>query len=188
VDPGLLVIVVGVPATGFVFGLWMWFRDDARRSRRVLRRTRVSAIADLVDGKLACVVGTIEPEGAAQLTSMAAHRTCVAYDTTVYFFPDGDATIPKRVEVERRLVPCFVTDGTGRIRVDAGEAALCNRPVARSDRFEERIIEAGAKVRIVGSVVLEPVLDGNEHAYREGGTTATLTGTAAWPILIDLER
>ena len=44
------------------------------------------------------------------------------------------------------------------------------------------------KIRIVGSVVREPVLDRAEHGYRDGGTTATLTGTASWPILIDVER
>ena len=45
---------------------------------------------------------------------MVAHRSCVAYDTVVYFFRKQNATIPERVEIERRLVPFFVVDGTGR--------------------------------------------------------------------------
>jgi hypothetical protein len=187
VDVGL-VSAIGIPTAGTVaFLVWTWLRNDARRTRRVLRRTRVSPIADLVDGKLACVVGTVELD-AQQLTSMVARRSCVAYDTTVYFFKKENATIPERVEVERRLVPFYVVDDTGRVRIDAAEAALCNRPIARSERFEERIIEPGAKIRIVGSVVLEPVLSRGEHGYREAGTTATLTGTASWPLLIDVER
>jgi hypothetical protein len=63
-----------------------------------------------------------------------------------------------RVEVERRLVPFYIVDATGRARVDAPEAALCNAPIARSERFEERIIENGARIRLVGSVVHEPAL------------------------------
>ena len=73
----------------------------------MLRRARVSKITELVDGQLACVVGTVELDGR-QLTSMVAHRSCVAYDTTVYFFKRTNAGIPERVEVERRLVPFFV--------------------------------------------------------------------------------
>ena len=186
-DVGFLVALLGIPALAAGSVTWMWLSNDARRSRRVLRRTRVSKIADLVDGKLACVVGTVEVEDL-QLTSMVAHRSCVAYDTTVYFFNKENATIPTRVEVERRLVPFFVTDGSGRVRIDAAEAALCNKPIARSERFVERVIEAGMKIRIVGSVVREPVMHSTEQGYREGVTTATITGTANWPLLIDLER
>ena len=184
-DLGFLA-ALGVPALAAGYFVWSRLTDDAWRSRRVLRKTRVSTVAGLVDGKLACVVGTVEPIGP-QLTSMVAHRSCVAYDTTVYFFKTENG-IPERVEIERRLVPFFVTDGTGRVRVDAAEAALCNRPIARSERFVERVIEAGAKIRIVGSVVREPVLDPHEHGYRDGGTTSTLTGTASWPLLIGKPR
>lgn len=185
-DAGILA-ALGIPVLAAGYLAWSWLTNDARRSRRVLRRTRVTKIAELADGKLACVVGTVELDGP-QLTSMVAKRSCVAYDTTVYFFKKENATIPERVEVERRLVPFFVVDDTGRVRVDAAEAALCNRPIARSERYEERVIEAGAKIRIVGSVVREPVLHATEKGYRDGGTDATLTGTANWPLLIDLER
>ena len=75
-------------------------------------------------------------------------------------------------------------NGLGR---DIAEAALCNAPIARSERYEERIIEVGARIRIVGSVVREPALDHAEHSYRELGTTATLVGSAKYPLLIDLE-
>ncbi|MDQ3299309.1 MAG: hypothetical protein M3619_22260, partial [Myxococcota bacterium] len=68
------------------------------------------------------------------------------------------------------------------------QAALCNRPVARSERFEERIIENGDLVRIVGSVVLEPARSATgEHSFREGAWSATITGTASYPLLIDRE-
>ena len=184
---GLILALTGTAALSTGYVAWAWLSEGARRSRRVLRRTKVSKIAELVDGKLACVVGTVEPDGP-QLVSMVARRSCVAYDTTVFFIKRVNVSIPERIEVERRLVPFFVSDGTGRVRVDATEAALCNRPVASSDRYVERVIEAGATIRIVGSVVREPVLDRAEHGYRDGGTDAPRTGTTNWPVLIDVER
>jgi len=119
---------------------------------------------------------------------MVSRRACVAYDTTVQFFRGKDFTVPVRVETERRMVPFFIVDATGRARVDAPEAALCNRPVGRSERYEERIIEAGARIRLVGSVVLDPTRSASgDHGYREGAWTATLTGSTKYPILIDRE-
>ncbi len=186
VDAMLVAMLAPVVAGSALLG-WIWMRDyDARRTRRVLRRARVTPVASLVDGKLACIVGTVEL-GDGELTSMVTRASCVAYDTTVYFFKGQSATFPERVEVERRVMPFFVVDESGRVRVDAAAAALCNAPVARSERYEERIIQVGARVRIVGSVVREPVLDTAEHSYRELGSKATLIGTAKYPLLIDLE-
>ncbi len=168
----------------FVLNAW---RSDARRTRRVLRRVRVSRIADLADGKLACIVGVIELEGE-PLEALVSRRPCVAFETTVQYFRGADFTIPIRVEVTRRMVPFFVSDGTGRVRVDAAQAALCNRPIARSERFEERILENGAKVRLAGSVTLEPTIAAaGERGFRDGALTATITGTAKYPLLVDLE-
>ena len=184
----MLVALLLPLAAGSVLLGWVWLRDlDSRRTRRVLRRARVTPVANLVDGKLACVVGIVE-RGDEELSAMVTHKSCVAYDTTVYFFRGQSAGFPERVEVERRLSPFFVADASGRVWVDAAAAALCNAPVARSERYEERIIEVGARIRIVGSVVREPVLDdGAEHSYRELGSTATLVGTSKYPLLIDLE-
>lgn len=50
-------------------GLW--------RTRRVVRSTKVSPIAELEDGKLACVVGKVELDGDG-LISVVSRRTCVA--------------------------------------------------------------------------------------------------------------
>ncbi|HEY1815056.1 MAG TPA: hypothetical protein VGG74_22065 [Kofleriaceae bacterium] len=186
-DAMLVALLVPVVAGSALLG-WVWLRDlDSRRTRRVLRRARVTPVAELVDGKLACVVGTVEV-GDGELEAMVSRKSCVAYDTTVFFFRGQSAGIPERVEVERRLAPFFVADASGRVRIDAVEAALCNTPIARSERYEERIIEVGAKVRIVGSVVREPVQDNAEHSYRELGSKATLVGSAKYPLLIDLER
>jgi hypothetical protein len=92
------------------------------------------------------------------------------------------------VEVTRRHAACFIVDDSGRARIDAGEFALANRPFMKSERYEERVIENGARVRIVGSVVLDPTMQQHaDHAYREGAWTATITGTSKWPLLIDLE-
>jgi hypothetical protein len=168
----------------FVLNAW---RSDARRTRRVLRRVRVSRIADLADGQLACIVGVVELEGE-PLEALVSRQPCVAFETTVQYFRGADFTIPMRVEVTRRMVPFFVSDGTGRVRVDAAQAALCNRPVARSERFEERILEDGAKIRLAGSVTLEPTIAATgEHGFRDGPLTATITGTAKYPLLIDVE-
>lgn len=185
----LLVLLVPLITAGG-FASWFWYGDDARRTRRVLRKTRVTPVAELVDGQLACVVGIVELEVPELLTSMVTRRRCVAYDTNVYFFSGHSSTMPARVEVERRLIPFFVRDATGVVRIDAAEAALCNRPSAKSERYEERVIEPGATIRIVGSVHLDPTNDHTkERHYRESsGTKATLTGTKKFPLLIDHER
>jgi hypothetical protein len=163
------------------------WRSDARRTRRVLRRARVVPIAELVDGQLACIVGIVEVDDEL-IEAMASGRSCVAYDTTVQYFQGSDFTIPVRAEIVRRIVPFFVVDETGRVRIDAPHAALCNKPVARSERYEERIIEPGATVRIVGSVVLEPARSATgEHGFREGAWSATLTGSLNYPLLVDCE-
>jgi hypothetical protein len=172
----------------FYFALNVW-SSDARRTRRVLRRTRVTPIAELADGMLACVVGTVELDGE-PLTSLITHAPCVAFDTTIQMFRGNDFTVPASVDVTRRMVPFIVADATGRVRIDAPQAALCNKPAARNERFEERVIAPGAVIRIVGSVRIEPdVSRTGEHGYREGGATkATLTGTTKYPLLIDVER
>lgn len=163
------------------------YSSDARRTRRVLRRARVTPIAQLRDGELACIVGTVHFEGE-PLTAVITHTPCVAYDTTIQMFRGNDFSIPERVDVTRKMLPFTVVDATGRVHIDAPEAALCNRPVARSERFEERVIVPGATVRMVGSVRLEPMRSkAGEHGYREGEMQATLTGTASYPLLVDDE-
>jgi hypothetical protein len=169
--------------TYYVLNAW---RSDARRTRRVLRRARVVRIADLVDGQLACIVGVVEREGA-PLEAPVTRWPCVAFDTTVQIFGSADFTIPTRVDVARQMVPFFVSDGTGRVRVDAAQAALCNRPIARSERFEERILEDGARVRLAGSVTLDPTIGRGEHGFRDGALKATITGTSRFPLLVDVE-
>lgn len=173
----------GATLAYFVLDAW---RSDARRTRRVLRRARVVPIADLVDGRLACIVGVVERDGE-PLEALVTRKACVAFDTTVQYFRGADFTIPMRVEVTRRMVPFFVSDGTGRVRVDAAEAALCNRPIAKSERFEERILEEGTTVRLVGSVTLDPTIAKGERGFRDGALKATITGTAKYPLLVDTE-
>ncbi len=148
-------------------GLW--------RTRRVLRRARVSPIAQLEDGKLACVIGRVEVD-AEPLRSILSRRACVAYELVEW-----------HVRVRRRMVPFYVVDATGRARVDAPEAALLQPPVERGETFEERILEPGATIRIVGSVRIEPTAsDASEHGFRDGAKLASLTGTAKYPLLVDV--
>jgi hypothetical protein len=165
------------------------FRTDARRTRRVLRKTRVTPIADLVDNTLACVVGIVELDGE-PLSALITHTPCVAYDTTIQMFVGNDFTVPARVDVTRRLVPFIVRDETGCVRVDAPQAALCNKAVAKTERVEERVIVVGERIRIIGSVRIEPEASTTgEHGYRESGATnATLTGSAKYPLLIDSDH
>lgn len=185
------VALIAVLATmgGAILGFvaHSWFGADARRTRRVLRKSRVTRIADLADGRLACIVGRIEAEG--ELTqALMSRMPCVAFETVVQVFGSIDMTVPARVEVTRKLVPFVIVDGSGRARVDAAEAALANAPIMKSERFEERVIENGARVRIVGSVVLDPVMQQSaEHGFRDGAFTATITGTSKYPLLIDIE-
>jgi hypothetical protein len=189
-DTGVIMAVFAGGASLLYFVLSA-FQSDARRTRRVLRKTRVTPIAELVDGTLACVVGKVEPlePDVEPLTAMITRTPCVAYDTTIQFFRGNDFSVPERVDVTRKIIPFTIADATGRLRVDAPQAALCNKPAARSERFEERLIVPGATIRIVGSVRIEPERsDHVEHGYREHGRTrATLTGTAKWPLLVDVE-
>ena len=186
-DPALLVVFATGGASLLVFLAHAW-RSDARRTRRVLRRTRVTPIADLVDGTLACVVGKVELE-TEPLVALITRKQCVAFDTTIQMYRGSNELHPERVDVTRRLVPFTVVDATGRVRIDAPQAALCNRAAARNERFEERVIEPGVTIRIIGSVRIEPErADHPEHGYREhGATRATLTGTAKYPLLVDVE-
>lgn len=164
-----------------------WFGADARRTRRVLRKTRVTRIADLADGKLACIVGHVEAEGEL-VQSLMSRKQCVAFETVVQVFGSLDMTVPARVDVTRKLVPFYIVDDSGRARVDGAEAALANRAIMKSERFEERVIENGARVRIVGSVSLDPSMqEHGDHGFRDGALTATITGTSKYPLLIDLE-
>ena len=180
-----IILTVGGGIIGY-FAHNSW-GSDARRTRRVLRRTRVTPIADLADGKLACIVGRVEVDGEL-VQSLMSRKQCVAFETVVQVFGNLDMTVPARVDVTRKLVPFFVVDDTGRARIDAAEAALANRPIMKSERFEERVIENGVRVRIVGSCVLDPTMQANaEHAYRVGAFKATITGTSKYPLLIDLE-
>src|SRR5690242_11108621 len=102
-----LVPIVGISGLGALYAWLALWRDAARRTRRVLKRVRVSNIAELVDGRLACVVGRVEIDGE-PLRAMVSKLPCVAYDTTVQFFPGKDFTVPTHVEVERGLVPFYI--------------------------------------------------------------------------------
>jgi len=152
-------------------------RSGMMRTRRVLRTTKPTKIAALADGKLACVVGRVERDEE-PLTSILSRTPCVAYEIVEW-----------QKGVRRAIVPFFVADDTGRVRIDAAEAALLMAPSVTGETFEERIVELGAKIRIVGSVRIEAAtVDANEHGFREGAVKAQLTGTAKYPLLLDLER
>jgi hypothetical protein len=193
-DPTLLLLGVGALGAasfaGFVIKLW---NEDARRTRRVLRKATVVPIADLVDGQLACVVGKVEQD-AALIDSMMEGRACVAFDTITHVVERDDFAAPVSTKAMRVAVSFFVVDATGRVRIDAPQAALCNKPSARARNWVERTIVPGATVRIVGSVVLDPTAmataasttRSNEQGFREVTWTATLTGTTKFPLLIDV--
>lgn len=180
----LALLASGVAGTGG----WMWWRSAPRRTRRVLRKTRVTPIAQLLDGQLACIVGRVERDNET-IESLIAREKCVAFDTTTNVFDGVLFTSPVRIETTRRMVPFYVVDDTGRARIDAAQVALSNRPVARTDRYVERVLKEGMRIRIVGSVVLDPTHAGHaEHHFREtGAVNATITGTAKFPLLADSE-
>lgn len=178
-----LAIAAILAVGGLAVAIRRW-TNNAARTRRVLRRARVVPIAELVDGQLACIVGTIEADGA-PIVSMMARVNCVAFDTTTSAFT-GDGSMS--VITTRHAVPFFIVDRSGRARIDAPQVALCNTPTARSERFAERVLAVGARVRLVGSVSLDPTIaTHNEHAYRAGQFTATLSGSTKYPLLADVE-
>jgi hypothetical protein len=183
-----------------------FWQSDARRTRRVLRSVRVTPIAALAEEKLACVVGRVEVD-APLLTAPLSRRTCVAYDTSTWFSTMNG--VVAEVVNERRLVSFFIVDKTGRARVDAPIAALCNRPVVRprdvvaleirsmffarkgvatfdktaklrpDGRFEERVIEPGMTIRIAGSVNLDPAAEHRGERGFRDANPATATITGS---------
>ena len=186
----MLVEVLLLITGGVGGGAWLhhWFKPE-QRTRRLLRKTRVTPINQLVDGQLACVVGKIE-RNADLIESLIERRPCVAFDTTTNVFDGNDFHSPIRFETTRRMVPFYVVDDTGRVRIDAPQVALSNRPLARGQSFVERVLVEGQRIRIVGSVVLDPSMARDvDHHFREtGGVHATITGTAKFPLLADEER
>ena len=183
----VFAMVGGASAALVAFAVHRWRGDDARRTRRVLRKARVVPIAELVDGQLACIVGRVEREGEL-VTSLMENRPCVAFDTITHVIErDRDFTAPVVSKATRHMVPFFVVDQTGRARIDAPQAALCNTPSSSKRSWVERIVEEGATVRLVGSVVLDPTeRDTREHGFRDGAWKATITGTVKFPLLIDV--
>jgi hypothetical protein len=156
----------------------------ARRTRRVLRKSRVVPIAELVDGQLACIVGRVEIDGE-PVESLITRRPCVAFDTITKSQQGNDMMLLEHVT--RRMAPFFVVDDTGRARVDAPEVALCNKPIAKGESYEERVLEDGALIRIVGSVSLDPTLQTADQLFRQGAFKARITGTSKYPLLADVE-
>jgi hypothetical protein len=184
VDISIAVAVLsGLAGAAFAIARMAGSRD-ARRTRRVLRKARVVPIAELVDGQLACIVGRVEIAGA-PVESLIARHMCVAFDTITTPFVGNELTTP--VRVTRRMAPFYVVDDTGRAWVDAPEVALCNKPIAKGETYEERILEDGARVRIVGSVSLDPAPQTTNQLFRHGGVKARITGTAKYPLLADVE-
>lgn len=179
--------MVGASAALVAFAVHRWRDDDARRTRRVLRKARVVPISELVDGQLACIVGRVERDQSV-ITSLMENLPCVAFDTVTHVIEhDKDFTAPVVSKTTRHMVPFFVVDPTGRVRIDAPHAALCNKPSSSKRTWVERIVEEGATVRLVGSVVLDPTeVDSREHGFRDGAWKATLTGTTKFPLLIDV--
>jgi len=174
-------LLIGATATAVI----AWLQRPIGRTRRLLRRTRVTPIAELTGDVLACVVGRVELDGDPILAPISG-RVCVAYDNTVTT-QDGPGLFTT-TRVERRMVPFYVVDRTGRVRVLAPSAALCNPPASRSlNRHVERVIEPGMQIRIVGSVILDPAYAlAAERGYRDGAVRATLTGSSKYPLLIDV--
>lgn len=164
-------------------GRLVWQRIPTVRTRRLLRKVRVTPIAQLSGDVLACVVGKVELD-AESLIAPLSRRTCVAYDDLV---TENNADVYTVTHTVRRMVPFYVVDPTGRARVLAPEAALCNRPIVRTSSHVERIIEPGMTIRIVGSVILDPTFaTQGERGYRDGAFRATLTGSKKYPLLIDV--
>jgi hypothetical protein len=182
-----LVLVGG--GTAVVAALaFNYFATPSRRKRRALRRLRVDPIAKLVDGP-ACIVGRVESAG----EPLAAKRTktrCVAYETIEIFYGKyAQPGLVDHVDVERRVAAFDIVDDTGRARVDAPAATMCHRAWSKSRSHEERIVRVGDRVRLAGTVVLQPASPVDaDGGFRDGCVLATVTGSIAYPIHVDVEE
>jgi len=176
------LVALGIGA-GVVGIARRWWNSPISRTRRLLRRTRVTPIAELTGDVLACVVGRVELDGDGLIGPLSG-RACVAYDHEIKTV-DGPGMFTT-TRVQRRVVPFYVVDATGRARVFAAEAALSNRPASRGPNHVERVIEPGMRIRIVGSVIVDPdFARSSERGYRDGAVRFTLTGSARFPLLVD---
>jgi hypothetical protein len=180
-------------------------RVIARRRRHEKAQAQLAAgLAEIKDGALVTLKGTVSPVGDALEAPLSGQR-CVAYAATVAV---GYVTrYTSREERGSSEMCAFVLD-TGRERVVVeGDRAVIDAPLTpvipedrvRNTRYAgvedpnavsapyEAVVAVGAKVVVSGRVVVERVLDGaGETGYRDEPTRARLVGSAEQPITIVL--
>ncbi|MBK9033024.1 MAG: hypothetical protein IPL61_17440 [Myxococcales bacterium] len=182
-----------------------------RRARRLARTVTRATIATAAEGGSVRVVGAVVATHAT-LTAPMTGRRCAGYEVEIALYVGGRAPW-SLVALERRSSDLVIADATGVAIVElagaviddevslrighAGAAtpdmlALCARvdapPPGRGRlRYQERALEVGAEVAVIGRAVREPDPDGHHRVtgYREGPPTRLrFTGTAARPLRV----
>jgi hypothetical protein len=197
-------------AAGLLLG-YRWWRSDERELRRLLRRAERVPIAEVGDGQLARVVGSVMARET--IEAPLSGRPCVYFEVVIM------ARVGPRwrgVFREARGVRFAVDDGSGRALIDpagAGVSLVKDHSsgswifptrgsteaayLARHDldgrfaydrlRYREGIIEVGETVAVLGRGVREPDREGASEmrGYRDAAPTVLrLGGSARAPILI----
>jgi hypothetical protein len=181
----LLLVAVWVLGVGYIV-YWWFFKGDAR-SRRKLRSAPRRRIADVKNGELVKIVGTIEVRGeplVAPLSGRAcAYFAAAIHETTSEVSNRGSyRSRTKEVERERDKREFFVVQGDAKALVDVERLEVCvayphrvsgGDAPAELDAYLERL---GEKRRRYGAT---RNLSAVEHALELSREVAVL-GVAVW--------
>jgi hypothetical protein len=157
------------------------FLTSDLRAKRVLRKLARSEIADLVDGELAKVVGTVVHTGDL-LASPNRNAACVFYHVWHEELRAGEKGGVGWVSAGDELHACAfaIDDGTGVVQIQSDEiqgalAASSYKPIpsTATERGSEAIIEVGQRIAVIGRATREVTPDGYRDStswvIRDGG-------------------
>jgi hypothetical protein len=203
-----IIAIVFVAAPGFYH--YVVAPRLRSRSRRLLDRTRTTAIAALREGELAKIAGVVAAREAL-VTSPVGEHPCIGFRLSIDQRPSkgaGEIWIP--VVVRTACGSFSVTDDTGtvvvegpfRIDLDPDDSAWANLPPAvfslleeaagpsalksigdEQTRFQEALLKPGDRIRVLGRPTLE-IDPAGRGSSRDPPRLNHIRGTGEEPVVI----